>query len=155
MPAVKPAIMKNLNKNFARLKPVGIRKFDYQASAIPGIIKLTLGEPDFNVPEVMKEAAIKSIQDNDSHYAPGNGTVALRKAIAHFMRDRYSLTYDPANEIAVTVGATEGIYASLTAITNPGDEVLIATPTFPCTHPSLPSSAAPRSKLTPVRMASS
>ncbi|MDM8331793.1 aminotransferase class I/II-fold pyridoxal phosphate-dependent enzyme [Limosilactobacillus pontis] len=131
MPAVKPAIMKNLNKNFARLKPVGIRQFDYQASAIPGIIKLTLGEPDFNVPEAMKEAAIKSIQDNDSHYAPGNGTIALRKAIAHFMRDRYNLTYDPANEIAVTVGATEGIYASLTAITNPGDEVLIATPTFP------------------------
>ena len=72
MPAVKPAIMKNLNKNFARLKPVGIRQFDYQASAIPGIIKLTLGEPDFNVPEAMKEAAIKSIQDNDSHYAPGS-----------------------------------------------------------------------------------
>lgn len=131
MPAVKPAIMKNLNKNFARLKPVGIRQFDYQASTIPGIIKLTLGEPDFNVPEAMKEAAIKSIQDNDSHYAPGNGTVALRKAIAHFMTARYNLTYDPDSEIAVTVGATEGIYASLTAITNPGDEVLIATPTFP------------------------
>lgn len=131
MPTTKPAIMKNLNKNFARLKPVGIRQFDYQASAIPGIIKLTLGEPDFNVPTAMKEAAIKSIQDNDSHYAPGNGTVALRQAIAHFMTDRYGLTYDPKSEIAVTIGATEGIYASLTAVTNPGDVVLIATPTFP------------------------
>ena len=131
MPAVKPAIMNNLNKNFARLKPVGIREFDYQASAIPGIIKLTLGEPDFNVPDAMKEAAIKSIKDNDSHYAPGNGTVALRKAIAHFMTDRYGLDYDPASEIAVTIGATEGIYASLATVTNPGDEVLIATPTFP------------------------
>lgn len=131
MPAVKPTIMKNLNKNFARLKPVGIREFDYKASAIPGIIKLTLGEPDFNVPEAMKAAAIQSIQDNDSHYAPGNGTVALRKAIAHFMADRYNLTYDPDSEIAVTIGATEGIYASLATVTNPGDEVLIATPTFP------------------------
>ncbi|MGN1279285.1 MAG: aminotransferase class I/II-fold pyridoxal phosphate-dependent enzyme [Limosilactobacillus sp.] len=131
MPTTKPAIMKNLNKNFARLKPVGIRKFDYQASTIPGIIKLTLGEPDFNVPTAMKEAAIKSIQDNDSHYAPGNGSTALRQAIAHFMTDRYGLTYDPESEIAVTIGATEGIYASLTAVTNPGDEVLIATPTFP------------------------
>lgn len=131
MPTTKPAIMNNLNQNFARLKPVGIRKFDYQASTIPGIIKLTLGEPDFNVPTAMKEAAIKSIQDNDSHYAPGNGSTALRQAIAHFMTDRYGLTYDPESEIAVTIGATEGIYASLTAVTNPGDEVLIATPTFP------------------------
>lgn len=131
MPTVKPAIMNNLNKNFARLKPVGIREFDYRASAIPGIIKLTLGEPDFNVPDAMKEAAINSIKDNDSHYAPGNGTAALRKAIAHFMADRYELNYDPASEIAVTIGATEGIYASLATVTNPGDEVLIATPTFP------------------------
>lgn len=131
MPTTKPAIMNSLNKNFARLKPVGIRKFDYQASTIPGIIKLTLGEPDFNVPTAMKEAAIKSIQDNDSHYAPGNGSTALRQAIAHFMTDRYGLTYDPESEIAVTIGATEGIYASLTAVTNPGDEILIATPTFP------------------------
>lgn len=131
MPTVKPAIMNNLNKNFARLKPVGIREFDYRASTIPGIIKLTLGEPDFNVPDAMKEAAINSIKDNDSHYAPGNGTAALRKAIAHFMADRYGLNYDPASEIAVTIGATEGIYASLATVTNPGDEVLIATPTFP------------------------
>jgi aminotransferase len=123
--------MKNINKNFARLKPVGIRAFDYKASTIPGIVKLTLGEPDFNVPEPMKEAAIKSIEDNDSHYAPGNGTVELRKAIAHFMKDRYGLDYDPDSEIAVTIGATEGIYASLATVTNPGDDVLIATPTFP------------------------
>ncbi|MCH3921745.1 aminotransferase class I/II-fold pyridoxal phosphate-dependent enzyme [Limosilactobacillus sp.] len=131
MPTTKPAIMKNINKNFARLKPVGIRAFDYKASTIPGIVKLTLGEPDFNVPEPMKEAAIKSIEDNDSHYAPGNGTVELRKAIAHFMKDRYGLDYDPDSEIAVTIGATEGIYASLATVTNPGDDVLIATPTFP------------------------
>ncbi|WP_267201175.1 aminotransferase class I/II-fold pyridoxal phosphate-dependent enzyme [Limosilactobacillus kribbianus] len=131
MPTTKPAIMKNINKNFARLKPVGIRAFDYKASTIPGIVKLTLGEPDFNVPEPMKEAAIKSIEDNDSHYAPGNGTVELRKAIAHFMKDRYDLDYDPDSEIAVTIGATEGIYASLATVTNPGDDVLVATPTFP------------------------
>lgn len=131
MPANKPELLKNLNRNFSRLTPGGIRQFDYQVSTIPGIVKLTLGEPDFNVPAAMKEAAIKSIEDNDSHYAPGAGTLALRKAIAHFMQDRYQLTYDPESEIAVTIGATEGIYASLSALINPGDEVLIATPTFP------------------------
>lgn len=61
MPTTKSQLLNNLNTNFGRLKPVGIREFDYKASAIPGIIKLTLGEPDFNVPEVMKKAAIDSI----------------------------------------------------------------------------------------------
>ncbi|MBB1078407.1 aminotransferase class I/II-fold pyridoxal phosphate-dependent enzyme [Limosilactobacillus sp. STM2_1] len=131
MPTTKPELLTNLNSNFAKLTPGGIREFDYKASKISGIIKLTLGEPDFNVPAAMKEAAIKSINDNDSHYAPGTGTPALRQAISHFMRDRYSLDYDPNSEIAVTVGATEGIYASLSAIINPGDEILITTPTFP------------------------
>lgn len=131
MPTTKPELLNSLNHNFAKLTPGGIREFDYKASKIPGIIKLTLGEPDFNVPEAMKEAAIKSINDNDSHYAPGNGTLALRQAISHFMNDRYKLDYDPNSEIAVTIGATEGIYASLSAIINPGDEILITTPTFP------------------------
>ncbi len=131
MPTTKSQLLNNLNTNFGRLKSVGIREFDYKASAIPEIIKLTLGEPDFNVPEVMKKAAIDSIENNDSHYAPGSGSIQLRKAIAKFMADRYGLTYDPTNEIAVTVGATEGIYASLSALVNPGDEVLITTPTFP------------------------
>lgn len=131
MPTTKKEILNRLNNNFAKLTPGGIREFDYQVSAIPGIIKLTLGEPDFNVPAAMKQAAIDSINANDSHYAPGNGTLALRQAIAHFMQDRYKLEYDPENEIAVTVGATEGIFASLSTIINPGDEIIIPTPTFP------------------------
>lgn len=131
MPTTKKEILNRLNNNFAKLTPGGIREFDYQVSSIPGIIKLTLGEPDFNVPAAMKQAAIDSINANDSHYAPGNGTLALRQAIAHFMQDRYELKYDPENEIAVTVGATEGIFASLSTIINPGDEIIIPTPTFP------------------------
>ncbi|MFR0612226.1 aminotransferase class I/II-fold pyridoxal phosphate-dependent enzyme [Limosilactobacillus balticus] len=131
MPATKKEILSRLNNNFAKLTPGGIREFDYQVSSIPGIIKLTLGEPDFNVPAAMKQAAIDSINANDSHYAPGNGTLALRQAIAHFMQDRYQLDYDPENEIAVTVGATEGIFASLSTTINPGDEIIIPTPTFP------------------------
>lgn len=131
MPATKPSLMNRLNNNFARLTPVGIREFDAKASQVPGIIKLTLGEPDFNVPDAMKQAAIQSINNNDSHYAPGIGTAALRTAIAHFLTDRYHLDYDPNGEIAVTIGATQGIYATLSALINPGDEILIATPTFP------------------------
>lgn len=131
MPKTKSSLMNRLNNNFARLTPVGIREFDAEASKVPGIVKLTLGEPDFNVPDAMKMAAVQSIAANDSHYAPAVGTPALRQAIAHFMEDRYGLTYDPQGEICVTIGATEGIFAALGAVTNPGDEILIATPTFP------------------------
>lgn len=131
MPATKKEILNRLNNNFAKLTPGGIREFDYQVSTIPGIIKLTLGEPDFNVPAAMKQAAIDSINANDSHYAPGNGTLALRQATLTSCKIVTRWNTIQKNEIAVTVGATEGIFASLSTIINPGDEIIIPTPTFP------------------------
>ncbi|MEE6706827.1 aminotransferase class I/II-fold pyridoxal phosphate-dependent enzyme [Weissella confusa] len=135
MPHMKATLANRLNQDLKKIQPNEIRAFDMQVSQIPDIIKLTLGEPDFDTPEVVKQAAIDSIANNDSHYAPGNGTVAVRKAAAHFLSDRYDLQYDAMTEIAVTVGATEAIYASLTAVLNPGDKVLIPTPTFPLYDP--------------------
>lgn len=131
MPKMKASLSSQFNTDLSRVQPTPIRVFDNNASKIPGIVKLTLGEPDFNVPDVAKQAAIKSINDNDSHYSAGAGTMALRKAIASFMKNRYQLDYDPASEVAVTIGATEGIYSSLFALINKGDKVLIPTPTFP------------------------
>ena len=119
------------NHNLDEIKPNNILTFNQEISSIPDIVKLTIGEPDFNVPEVGKQAAIESIENNDSHYAPGTGSVALRAAIADFLKVRYQLDYNPANEIVVTIGATEAIYASLNTLLNPGDKVLIPTPTFP------------------------
>lgn len=131
MPEMKASLSSQFNTDLSRVQPTPIRVFDNNASKIPGIVKLTLGEPDFNVPDVGKQAAIKSINDNDSHYSAGSGTPELRQAIAHFLQNRYGLTYDANTEIAVTIGATEAIYASLFAIINQGDQVLIPTPTFP------------------------
>lgn len=131
MPKMKASLQNQFNTNLSRVQPTPIRVFDNQASSIPGIVKLTLGEPDFNVPDVAKQAAIDSIKANDSHYSAGNGSLELRQAIADYMQDRYDLQYDPASEIAVTIGATEAIYASLFSLINPGDQVLIPTPTFP------------------------
>lgn len=108
----------------------GIRNFDNKVSTIPGIIKLTLGEPDMNTPEHVKEAAIKSIQNNDSHYAPQKGKLELRKAISNYLNKNIGVKYDPETEVVVTVGATEAINAALFAITNPGDKVAIPTPVF-------------------------
>ena len=113
-----------------KVKPSGIRIFDNQVSKIPGIIKLTLGEPDMNTPEHVKQAAIRSIQNNDSHYAPQKGKLALRKAISNFLDKTIHVKYDPETEVVVTVGATEAINAALFAISNPGDQVIIPTPVF-------------------------
>lgn len=131
MPEMKASLSSQFNTDLSRVQPTPIRVFDNNASKIPGIVKLTLGEPDFNVPDVGKQAEIKSINDNDSHYSAGSGTPELRQAIAHFLQNRYGLTYDANTEITVTIGATEAIYASLFAIINQGDQVLIPTPTFP------------------------
>lgn len=128
---VKPELLQSLNKNLALVGPSAIRAFDVEVSAIPNIIKLTLGEPDFNVPEHIKQAAIQSIIDDDSHYAASNGTLALRQAAANFLQDRYQVNYDAESEIIVTVGATEAIYATLTTILNHEDKIILPTPIFP------------------------
>ncbi|MCF6160428.1 MAG: aminotransferase class I/II-fold pyridoxal phosphate-dependent enzyme [Furfurilactobacillus sp.] len=128
-------LAQRLNTQLLAIKPDMIHSFDHEVSDIPNIIKLTLGEPDFNVPEHVKQAAIKSIEDNDSHYAPVPGTTKLREAAAHFLADRYGIQYDPQTEIVATVGATEAISDTLRAVTNPGDKVLLPGPTFPLYEP--------------------
>ncbi|EKJ3580388.1 pyridoxal phosphate-dependent aminotransferase [Enterococcus faecalis] len=112
-----------------------IRQFDEQVSGIEGILKLTLGEPDFNTPEHVKKAAKKAIDANFSHYTGMSGLLDVREAAAYFMKEKYHLTYQPATEILVTVGATEAISASLLAILEQGDKVLLPAPIYPGYEP--------------------
>ncbi|KRM11164.1 aminotransferase class I/II-fold pyridoxal phosphate-dependent enzyme [Paucilactobacillus suebicus] len=130
MPNTKPGLLKDLKHTYDGLKPNPIRIFDAEASKIEGVIKLSLGEPDFNVPEHVKQAAIDAIKDNESHYGPSNGWPYVRKAAAGFLKDRYNLDYNPDTEIAITVGATEGLHSALDTILNPGDKILMPSPTF-------------------------
>jgi len=91
------------------------------------IAGLSLGEPDFNTPDFVKEAAIKAIHDNISHYPPVNGLPALRNAIASkFLRDN-GLKYSP-DEIVVSTGAKQSIANTIYALVNPGDEVILPGP---------------------------
>ncbi|KRN33223.1 aminotransferase class I/II-fold pyridoxal phosphate-dependent enzyme [Weissella halotolerans] len=131
MPVSKPSLLNHRNHFLKSVAPNEIRAFDDTFSQIPDIIKLTLGEPDFNVPAPIKEAVNHCVAADDSHYAPATGSSDLRTAAEHFLADRYHLNYRAKDEITITIGVTEGIYASLTALTNPGDRVLIPSPTFP------------------------
>lgn len=130
MPKLDSTVKNVVNQTLAPMGISQIRYFAQKFSKIPGIIKLTLGEPDFNVPEHVKQAAIKSIEDNDSHYSEQRGTLSLRKAVSGYINTRYNVKYDPENEVIVTIGGTEAIFVSLAAIINPGDKILVPTPTF-------------------------
>ncbi|MBO2708122.1 aminotransferase class I/II-fold pyridoxal phosphate-dependent enzyme [Lactiplantibacillus plantarum] len=131
MPINSETLVNHMNHEIAAIQPSDILAFNAEIANIPGIVRLTLGEPDFNTPEHVKQAAIESIEADESHYAPSNGTLALRTAAAEFLAAKYDVHYDPASEVIITAGATGGIYTALTSILNPGDEVLIPTPIFP------------------------
>lgn len=137
MPTLPTEMTKIVSRRVAALPPAQIRAFDDEISAIPGIVKLTLGEPDFNVPGHVKDAAVRSIRHNDSHYSASRGTLALRKAISNYLQKTRQVDYDPQTEIIVTVGATEAITATTFALLNPGDKVILPTPIFSLYFPSV------------------
>lgn len=109
----------------------GIRRFNDAVNGIPDMVRLTLGEPDFNTPEHIKLAAIEAIQADFSHYTANAGDPELRAAVAATWQSKYALTYDPTDEILVTVGATEAIAIALQGLCAPGDAVLVPAPVYP------------------------
>lgn len=130
MPELQKGLSEVVNKHIAAVGPSGIREFDQKISSIDGIVKLTLGESDFNVPEHVKQAAIDSIKANKSHYSASRGIIELRQAISRYLKTKTNVDYDPNTEIVVTMGATEAIFSSLSSIINPGDKVIVPTPAF-------------------------
>ncbi|WP_390889660.1 aminotransferase class I/II-fold pyridoxal phosphate-dependent enzyme [Lactobacillus taiwanensis] len=118
------------NTRLNSLGPSKIRAFDAKASKIPGIIKLTIGEPDLNTPDHVKEAAIADIKANDSHYAPQAGKPELLEAISKYLKRSIGVDYDSKSEICVTVGATGALNDVFMSILNPGDKILVPTPVW-------------------------
>lgn len=119
------------NHNLDQLEVSLIRQFDQSISGIPGMLRMTLGEPDFPTPQHIKDAAKAAIDENKSYYTGMAGLLELRQAASDFVKEKYGLTYDPETEVLTTIGATEAISASLTAILEPGDRVLFPGPGFP------------------------
>lgn len=130
MPELAKGMESYVNKDVKEIRPSAIRDFDMKISSIPGLVKLTLGEPDFNVPEHVKAAAVQGIKDNDSHYGPTAGKLALRKAVAKYLKDTRDVDYNPEDEVLITNGGTEALTAITFSLLNPGDKVLVPTPVF-------------------------
>ena len=128
-------LTKRFNKQLDKIQVSLIRQFDQAISTIPGVLRLTLGEPDFTTPEHVKEAAKRAIDQNQSYYTGMSGLLTLRQAASDFVREKYQLDYAPENEILVTIGATEALSATLTAILEKGDKVLLPAPAYPGYEP--------------------
>lgn len=102
-----------------------------------GAINLSQGFPDYNCDPALIEAVARYMREGHNQYAPMPGVLALREALAMKIERIYGRRYDPATEITVTTGATEGIFNALTALVHPGDEVLLFQPAYDSYTPSV------------------
>ncbi|XID93250.1 aminotransferase class I/II-fold pyridoxal phosphate-dependent enzyme [Paenibacillaceae bacterium WGS1546] len=114
------------------IPPSGIRRFFdlVSASKDKDVITLGVGEPDFVTPWRVRDAAVYSLEKGKTQYTPNAGMPELREAIAQYLQQQFQLTYDPAKEMVVTVGGSEGIDLALRALIEPGDEILIPEPCY-------------------------
>lgn len=119
------------NKQLERITESKIREFDQLFRTIDGCIMMTMGEPDFGMPENVKQAAAAAIEADESHYAHSMGDLGVRMAVAKFLAERHQVSFDPQTEIIMTIGATEAIYSALVGLLNPGEKVIIPSPYFP------------------------
>ena len=115
----------------------GIRDFFEIVQSMDDVISLGIGEPDFDTPWHIREAAIYSLEKGHTGYTSNLGLPGLREAISQYVERNYHVHYDPAAEILVSVGVSEAIDLALRALLNPGDEVLYHEPCYVSYRPSI------------------
>ena len=124
-----------LSNTVQEIAPSGIRKFFDLLDDLKGVTALTVGQPDFVTPWHIREKAIESLEQGRTYYTSNAGLLPLRQEIANYMQRRFNLSYNPKDEIIVTVGGSEAIDIAVRACINPGDEVIVPLPSFVCYGP--------------------
>ena len=124
-----------LCKRIQEVKPSGIRRFFDILEEMKDAISLGIGEPDFVTPWHIRDAGIYSLEKGFTKYTGNAGMAELRREIAAYLNRRFSLQYDFAHQIVVTVGGSEAIDLALRCLLNPGDEVIVPVPSFVCYGP--------------------
>lgn len=131
----------NLSKRIARhvrdIPRSGIRDFFEIVQSMDDVISLGIGEPDFDTPWHIREAAIYSLEKGRTGYTSNLGLPLLREAIAKYVEKNYKVSYEPKTEVIVTVGVSEAIDLALRALLDPGDEVLYHEPCYVSYSPSI------------------
>lgn len=121
----------NFNKNVLDIQSSPIRRFNNTISEIDGLIKLTLGQPDYNAPEYVHEAAIQAIRNKKDGYTESKGLLDLRERVSSYIKRKYNLDYDADTEIVINHGATGALFSSLFALVDSKDKVLVPSPYYP------------------------
>ncbi len=124
-----------LNQRIQGIKPSGIRKFFDLLEEMTDAISLGIGEPDFVTPWHIRDAGIYSLERGHTKYTSNAGMLQLRREIAAYLKRRFNLEYDHSSQILVTVGGSEAIDLALRVLVNPGDEVIVPSPSFVCYGP--------------------
>lgn len=126
---------KLLSPTVQSLKPSGIRKFFDIANTMQGVISLGVGEPDFPTPWEIRKAGIRSLENGKTRYTANRGLELLCREVSAYTDRKYGFSYDPATEVMITVGGSEGIDAAIRALVCAGDEVIIPQPSYVCYEP--------------------
>lgn len=138
MPSSKTRASDNyLNKNLNIISPSGIRKFFDILSSLDGVVSLGIGEPDFITPRHIRDAATIALEKGYTMYSSNYGLLELRQEIAQHLKSHYQVSYDPEQEILITVGTSQGLDLALRATTNQGDEVIIPDPCYVAYSPCI------------------
>ncbi|MFZ5917866.1 MAG: aminotransferase class I/II-fold pyridoxal phosphate-dependent enzyme [Chloroflexota bacterium] len=119
-----------VSKKVAAIPPSGIRRFFDIAATMDDVISLGIGEPDFVTPEPIIQAGVHSLRAGETHYTSNSGILELRQALSRYLERLYGVAYNPETELIVTVGVSEALYLTMTAILDPGDEVIVPQPCF-------------------------
>ena len=119
-----------LSKTIVTIKPSGIRKFFDLVNEMEGVISLGVGEPDFDTPWHIRDEGIYALEKGKTFYTSNSGLTELRREIANYIKRTQGVTYNPKNEIMVTVGGSEAIDVAFRAMLDPDDEVLIPEPSY-------------------------
>ena len=119
-----------VSQSAKNLRPSGIRRYFDIAASMNDVISLGIGQPDFATPTHITQKGVECLHNGGTGYTANNGTHELREAIAAYIQRLYGLSYDPDDQILVTVGVSEAMFLALKAILDPGDEVLVVEPCF-------------------------
>lgn len=117
------------SKNVQSIEISGIRKFFNKVLEVPEAVSLTLGQPDFSVPEKIKNAMINAIAENKTGYTSNAGILELREEICNYLKS-FDINFK-AEEVCITIGGSEAILSVFTSLLNAGDKVLVPTPAYP------------------------
>ena len=124
-------------KHVIDLPRSGIRDFFEIVAKMKDVISLGIGEPDFDTPWHIREAAIYALEKGKTHYTSNLGLIELRRAINRYLEKHIRVSYRPEDEILVTVGVSEALDIAFRALVNPGDKVLFHQPCYVSYHPSI------------------